>query len=82
MQRRSSMLFHHVYDQSTDVNAKNDVIALLQDICSEVSDDIKRDTPILFGDLISKMKKLDSDKMMQVYNSVNAGRICSSLRGK
>lgn len=76
------MLFHHLYDESTDANAKTEVIALLQDICSEVSDEIKKSTPTLFGELISKMKKLDSEKMMQVYTAVNGGRICSSLRGK
>lgn len=82
VQKRSSMLFHHLYDETTDTNAKNDVIALLQNICTEVSDDIKKDTPILFGELISKMKRLDSDKMFQVYTAVNNGRICASSRGK
>lgn len=82
IQTRSSMLFHHVYDESIDVNAKSAVIALLQQICEEVAVDIKKSTPTLFGELVSKMKRLDSDKMLQVYRSVNGGRVCKSLRGK
>ena len=82
VQRRTSMLFHHVYDESIDVNAKSAVIALLQEICSETNDGIHSNAPNLFGDLIAKMKRLDTGKMMQVYTAVNGGRICSNLRGK
>ena len=82
VQKRSSMLFHHLYDESTDSNAKSEVIGLLQEICTEVGDDIQKSTPIRFGELISKMKRLDTNHMMQVYQAVNGGRICSSLRGK
>jgi len=82
VQVRSSLLFHHIYDESINENAKSEVIALLQEICSEVNDEIKKSSPQLFGELVSKMKRLDSDKMMQVYNAVNGGRICTSLRGK
>jgi len=82
IQARSSLLFSHVYDESIDVNAKSDVIGLLREICSETNEDITRQTPILFGALISKMKRLSADKMMQVYNSVNGDRICTNTRGK
>jgi hypothetical protein len=82
VQRRSSLLFHHVYDESIDADAKSQVIETLQQICSEVGDEITKNTPILFGTLISHMKRLSADKMMQVYTSVNGDRICSNQRGK
>lgn len=76
------MLFHHLYDESIDSDAKSQVIATLQTICSEVNMEITKDTPILFGTLVSHMKKLSTDKMLQVYTSVNGGRVCPSTRGK
>lgn len=82
IQKRSSMLFHHVYDESIDVNAKSDVIALLQEICTESTEGEVHNAPALFGDLVAKMKRLDTAKFMQVYTAVNGGRICTSLQGK
>lgn len=82
IQTRSSLLFQHLYDESIDADAKTNVIATLQQICSEVSQEITKETPILFGTLVSHMKRLSTDKMMQVYTAVNGDRICSSVRGK
>jgi hypothetical protein len=82
IERRSSLLFHHVYDDSIDADAKAEVISTLQKICSEVSEEITKDTPILFGTLVSHMKRLSTDQMMEVYTAVNGARICSSQRGK
>lgn len=76
------MLFHHVYDESIDVNAKSDVIALLQEICTETNEGIQSTAPGKFGDLIAKMQRLDTSNMNQVYTAVNGGRICSNMRGK
>lgn len=82
MERRSNLLFHHIYDESIDADAKSEVIATLQKICQEVSDEITKDTPILFGTLVSHMKRLSTEKMMEIYADVNGARICDSKRGK
>lgn len=82
VERRSNLLFHHIYDESIDADAKAEVIATLQKICTEVSDEITKDTPVLFGTLVSHMKRLSTDKMLEVYTAVNGARICETRRGK
>lgn len=65
------MLFDHKYNEEQNKNYENEAEMVLREICENVGDDIRPETPHLFASLVYKLRELSFDRLHAIYSRID-----------
>ncbi|KAK7501815.1 hypothetical protein BaRGS_00006901, partial [Batillaria attramentaria] len=75
---RVSMMYDHGSREEQSREARMEAEHMLRQLCRDTQDDIRPDTPRLFANLVSVMRKVDASGLKSLYSQLEQNTLCAN----